>query len=184
MSRRAIVGAAAGVVTLGLVAGWIRVQPEQPDTRPPAAPDLGRMLIEGLRKTEGCLGVDAAQMMSGRNTIIAWFENKAAVRRWYDSDVHQGAMRGFAAPSDDASAYDPADRPEPLAHIESEDTPIMVMATITMARESAFEGVAMPISQISIELYAPLPGGAFLGRRLAPDTFKVPMRDYTPEDAG
>jgi hypothetical protein len=38
MSRRAIVGAAAGVVTLGLVAGWIRVQPEQPDTRPPPHP--------------------------------------------------------------------------------------------------------------------------------------------------
>ena len=164
-----IAGLAAGAVTLGMT-GW--TQPDQPDAQP-AGQDMGRALIEGLRATEGCLGVDAAQTQSGRNTIIAWFENKAAVKRWYYSDVHQSMITGLTRPDEFET--------EPLRHVDDDETPIMVIATITFAERPHFESISLPISQISIELYAPLPGGAFLGRRLAPDSFKVPhMRDYTP----
>ena len=70
-------------------------------TRAPAAPQaqpgnpgdgMGQMLIAGLKSVEGCLGVDAGEMMSGRRSIFAWFENKAAARRWYDHPVHQRMM--------------------------------------------------------------------------------------------
>lgn len=162
---------AAGAVALGVAA---RPQPDQPAGPAAGGQDMGRALIEGLRATDGCLGVDAAQTMSGRNTIIAWFENKEAVKRWYYSDVHQSMMRGATDPDEFGAG--------PLRHVEDEETPIMVVATITFADRPHFESIRMPISQISIELYAPLPGGAFLGRRLAPEEFKVPhMRDYTPK---
>lgn len=137
-----------------------------------ASPDMGRQLIEGLKATPGCLGVDAGQMMSGKNTIFAWFENKAAVKRWYYSDVHQSMIQGLS---------DGTDR-RPMEHVKDEKTPILVTATITFSDKPHFKEVELPVSLIAIELYAPLPGGAYLGGRLAPDTFEVPhMRGYTPE---
>jgi hypothetical protein len=35
-------------------------------------------------------------------------------------------------------------------------------------------GVQLPVSQIAIELYAPLPGGLAAGGRFAPSSVKVP----------
>jgi len=47
-----------------------------------------------------------------------------------------------------------------------------------------FPGVALPISQIAIELYEALPGGVFLGGRFAPDSAQVAhLRDLTPADS-
>ena len=163
-----------------VVAGLISVAASQEGRGQPgggAQQNMGEVLMEGLRGTPGCLGVDAGQMMSGRNSIIAWFENKEAVKRWYDSEVHQGILRSMVGTGED-------DGDEPLAHVEDEEAPIMVIATITFARERQIEGINLPISQISIELYAPLPGGAFYGSRLAPAEFEVPhMRDFTAADA-
>src|SRR5215470_5027651 len=52
-------------------------------------------LIGVLRATPGVLGVDAGQMMSGKQVIFAWFENKQAVLKWYYSDAHQALMLQF-----------------------------------------------------------------------------------------
>ena len=145
-------------------------QPEE--ARPDAPgrggqPDLGQQLIEGLKATPGCLGVDAAQMMSGKNSIFAWFKNKEAVEEWYYSRVHREIMKTLV--DDDARADD-----EPLSFIEDEEIPILVIASITFTDKPSFESIKLPISQISIEMFAPLPGGAYLGGRLAPKEFKVP----------
>ena len=138
-----------------------RQQEGQPDMRPNE--DMGRMLINGLRASPGCLGVDAGSMNSGKQTIIAWFENKKAVTAWYYHPVHRGFMQAVGGNADDS---------KPLQHVENENTPIMVIASIT---PEAKPGPGKPpFSQISIELYAPLPGGAHVNGRLAPETFEVP----------
>lgn len=158
----AIVALAAGLAGAGFAAAQ---QQERPQNGQPG-PDMGQRLVEGLRATPGCLGVDAGQFVSGKNAIIAWFENKEAAKRWYYSDTHMGMLGGLGA--------DPATMEHaPLAHVEDENTPIMVIASITFTEQPEIEGVPMPISQIAIELYAPLPGGASINGRLAPDAFKV-----------
>ncbi|MHC4992752.1 MAG: hypothetical protein ACYTGC_17410 [Planctomycetota bacterium] len=167
--------AAAGAIGLAGLAVAQRAQEAPRD----AAPDLGARLIEGLRATPGCLGVDAGNFMSGKNAIMAWFEDKDAVVRWYHSAAHQQAMRA-AFGEEEVDAHEHA----PLRHVES-GGPIMVIASITFTDEPRLEGVAMPISQIAIELYTPLPGGAHMNGRLAPATFRVKhMKEYTPPPAG
>lgn len=128
-------------------------------------PDFGAMLVKGLQETEGCLGVDAGQFRSGKNTIVAWFENKEAAVRWYHSPVHRRMLGAVGA--------DPAEG-KPLEHVTDPNTPIMVMASISMDGPPIDPASPLPFSQISIELFAPLPGGASVNGRLAPKEFKVP----------
>lgn len=133
--------------------------------------EMGQRLAAGLKATEGCLGVDLAQWQSGKNTICAWFEDKEAAKRWYYSDTHTGFMGAVGGGDEDR---------KPLEHVET-DGPIMVMATISFNGPPALEGSRIPFSQISIELFEPLPGGAHVNGRLAPEKFKVEhMRDLSP----
>jgi hypothetical protein len=105
--------------------------------------------------------------------IFAWFENKEAVKRWYYSDTHMKAMQmGFPG-------HTPA---EPMKDVSDSVGPVMAVASLTMADKPALPGMAIPVSQISIEFYAPITGGIFVGSRFAPDSLKVPgMKDYTPK---
>ena len=129
-------------------------------------------LVSGLLAVEGCLGVETAQTPNGKQVIFAWFEDKAAVLRWYHSEMHRGVQDRFF----------PNRQPHvPLEGVSDDAGPIMVIASITMADQSHFESTSLPISQIAIEIYQPLPGGIFLGGRFAPASVEVPgMRDYTP----
>lgn len=161
-----------GVAVCGAAALAWQAASQPQDTGPQG---MGAQLIEGLRNTEGCLGVDAAEFQSGKNTIVAWFKDKASVERWYTSPTHTYMMR--------AVGFDPTDR-TPLEHIKDPKTPVMVMASITMGGERVLEG-PVPFSQISIELYTPLPGGAMVNGRLAPEKFPIKhFRDLTPEGYG
>lgn len=175
---RRVTAILGGVVGLGVAAAALAWQAaDQPAERqPPAgAQDFGARLIQGLKSTEGCLGVDAADFQSGKNTIVAWFENKAAVERWYHSPTHTFMMRAVGS--------DPTDL-TPLKHVKDPKTPVMVMASITFGGEQAMPG-PVPFSQISIELYTPLPGGAMVNGRLAPEKFPIKhFRDLTPEGYG
>jgi hypothetical protein len=49
----------------------------------------------------------------------------------------------------------------------------MVIASMTPAPAPQIEGLPIPISQISIELFTPLPGGASINGRLSPEGFPV-----------
>lgn len=133
----------------------------------PAQPqDLGFPdLVAGLRAVEGNLGVETARTQTGKNVIFAWFEDKAAVLRWYHSEIHRDVQNRFFP-----------DRPPhtPLAHVPDDVGPVLAVAAITFADRPRFEGTPLPISQISIELYAPLPGGLALGGTFAPAGLKVP----------
>jgi hypothetical protein len=123
-------------------------------------------LVASLRATPGVLGVDAGQMASRKQVIFASFENKQAVLNWFYSDVHQAYMRALTPGAGTGR--------KPLADIADNGGPILAIASLTMADQPQVPGVQMPISQIAIELYAPLPGGLAAGGRFAPATVKVP----------
>lgn len=165
---------------IGLIAGMTLVTlsseaPASSQDGPPAgaAPgnmDLGAMLVKGLTETPGCLGVDLGEFKSGRQSVFAWFEDKAAVKAWYYSRTHMGMVNMVMGDEEP---------PPPLEHV-TEDGPILVIASITPTEKPEIPGFPMPINQISIELFRALPGGAHVNGRLSPDTFTVPhMRDYS-----
>ncbi|MCI0379013.1 MAG: antibiotic biosynthesis monooxygenase [Gemmataceae bacterium] len=145
---------------------------DKPDAKPQkkaAFPDL----LAGLRATPGCLGVETAKTASGKDVIFAWFEDKKAVLKWYNSDMHKEVMKKF---------FPDGGYGKPLRDVPDDSGPIMAIASITFTDKPKYKETPLPISQISIELYTPLSGGLFLGGRFAPDKLKVPkIRDYTPD---
>ncbi len=130
-------------------------------------------LIGALKATPGVLGVDAGQMVSGKQVIFAWFENKQAVLNWYNSDVHRKLMNGFSSGGR---------RPDgPLAGIKDDSGPILAIASVTLDMAAMKNGdLKAATRQIAIELYAPLPGGLAAGGRFAPSTVKVPGLHEVP----
>ena len=125
-------------------------------------PDLEAALL----KTKGCLGVETARTSGGKDVFFVWFEDKAAVLGWYRSPIHQQVVRAFVTRR--------ADLKKPLEHIEDGTGPIMVVVSLTMAEKEHFQGLSLPVSQIAIELYQPLPGGSYLGSRFTPKAVPVP----------
>ena len=122
----------------------------------------------------GGLGVASANASTAQPAAqMAWFEDKKAVQRWYHSDTHAGVMGAVGA--------DPEGR-DPLQHVADDEGPIMVMATLEFNGPPAIKGSMIPFSMISIELFKPLPGGAYVKDRLAPKGFKIEhMRNLTPK---
>lgn len=157
VSRRA----RAAVVLAMLAVGIRPLAAQEPPASSGGMPDL----VAGLRAVEGNLGVETAQTSSGKQVIFAWFEDKDAVLRWYYSDMHQGVQDRFFP-----------DRPphEPLTHVADDVGPILAIASITPTEAGEVAHVGMPVSQIAIELYAPLPGGLSLGGTFAPAALEVP----------
>ncbi|TVQ59289.1 MAG: hypothetical protein EA379_11315 [Phycisphaerales bacterium] len=169
MNRKAI-SAVCGAVFLGAVGGTLGAVALRVDAAPAHAAvqpgEMGQMLINAMLAVEGCLGAEAAQTQSGKSVIFGWFENKAAARRWYDSQMHQGVMR-MAMPG---VGQDP--EREPMAGVP-DDVPLMAIASLTMSDMPRIEGVRLPISAISIELYTPLTGGVYINERFSPEGLKV-----------
>lgn len=131
---------------------------------------MGTMLVNGLAKSPGCFGVHRAALDDGRHAILAWFEDRDAVLAWYTNGIHMIYLGQMPAPD--------GGWPKPLADAP-EGTPIMVVATFGFGGEALNQG-RNPFSQLSFELYAPVPGGAQWNGRLAPEGFQIPgMRDHT-----
>lgn len=156
------------VLTLALVifspaALVLMAQAPPPVTQGPPAglPDL----IGMLKATPGVLGVDAAQTMSGKQVIFAWFENKKAALNWYYSEGHQKLIKTLASGGNPGRT--------PMADVPDDGNPILAVASITLSKQPQVSGVQLPVSQIAIELYAPLPGGLAAGGRFAPSSVKV-----------
>lgn len=124
-------------------------------------PDLGK----GLRETPGCIGVKTvAQPGSNQQTIMAWFENKQAVRNWYFSKMHQDAMKKF---------FPGFGQTDPLSGFKDEKAPILMIASVTPG-DKPLPGTKLVAKQISIEAYTPVPGGVALGGTFAPEKLQVP----------
>jgi hypothetical protein len=121
-------------------------------------------LVGALKATPGVLGVETAQTSSGKQVIFAWFENKKAVLAWYYSDTHRSVQKMFAPGS-------PARTP--LADVPDDGQPILTIASLTLKGAPSASN-PIPVSQIAIELYRPLPGGLAAGGRFAPSAMKVP----------
>lgn len=161
--------AVAGAVVFGFGGSYLMMgspaAAEQPADRPqqPGPGGMGQLLLDSLRSVEGCLGADAGQMASGKNVIIGWFEDAEAARRWYNHPTHRMLMTGMGGQDGES---------RPLAHVE-EGVPLMVIASITFSERPEIRGVPMPISQISIEVYQAVPGGAYINGKLAPESFTV-----------
>lgn len=163
---RTRISISAALLALGLLAPMRAAVAQQP---PEGFPDL----VTGIRSTPGVVGVETAVTSSNKQVIFAWFEDRTAALAWYYSEMHQNAQNSFVP-----------DRPphEPLAHLTEHSGPILAIASLTWAESSQFEGMDLNVSQIAIELYAPLPGGVYLGGRFAPASLKVDhMLDYTPK---
>lgn len=170
------------IVSLGLTAlivapsGALLVAQSAGGQPPSASAQQGLPdLVAGLKATPGCLGVELARTQSGKQVIFAWFENKQALLKWYYSPTHQGVMRMLAPDAKSGRS--------PLATIADNSGPIMTIASLTYADTAQVSAVKMPISQIAIELYAPLPGGLAIGGRFAPASVKVPELLEAPVDA-
>ncbi len=157
-----------GISALALAAGGAKVIAQQGDGG--GGNPLMQNLPKAIAETEGCLGVELAQTMSGKQVIFAWFENKAAAERWYWSEMHTNAMK-FAGAEPGAH--------EPMANVPDEG-PIMVIASIVQSEQPEGAFANLGVSEIAIELYQPLPGGAFAGGRFAPKGMVVEgMREYS-----
>jgi len=132
--------------------------------------------IGALKTTPGVLGVDVGQMMSGKQVIFAWFENKQAVLKWYYSDAHQALMLQFGGG---------ASRPRgPLADVPDDGRPVLAIASVTLTGPPPTSSADLKsVPQIAIELYAPLPGGLAVGGRFAPSSVRVPGMVEVPARA-
>ena len=159
--RELVMVIALAVVVFSPGALVLLAQSPPPQGPPAGFPDL----IGMLKATPGVLGVDAAQTMSGKQVIFAWFENKKAALNWYYSEGHQKLMKTFASGGNPGHT--------PMANVPDDGSPILAIASITLSKQPQVSGVQLPVSQIAIELYAPLPGGLAAGGRFAPSTVKV-----------
>jgi len=149
------------VISAPAAMGALRAQAPQ---SPGGFPDL----IGMLKASPGVLGVDAARgTMNGKMVIFAWFESKKAALAWYYSDPHQALMQQFSG-----GRKRPAG---PMADVPDDGRPILAIASLTMpAPPKPGDDLRASVTQIAIELYAPLPGGLAAGGRFAPSTVKVP----------
>jgi hypothetical protein len=172
LRRMLVVSLTAGVLGAGLAGA-----DDKPDKdKPPAKKDtagldsLGKKLIDGLKATPGCLGVETGGTSSGKQVIFTFFENKKAVLAWFNSPTHQAVM-DLIEPERDRKV-------RPMRHIP-DDMPIMAIASISFAGKPAYPKSKIPFSQIAIELYTPLNGGLDVGGGFAPNAFRE-LRKQAP----
>ncbi len=161
---REAVAAAILTLVIGTPALMVTVRAQATPTVQGGMPDLVGM----LKATPGVLGVDAARgTMNGKTVIFAWFENKKAALAWYYSDGHVALMQQFSSGTRAPHT--------PMADVPDDGRPILAIASLTMPATPASGGdLQSSVTQIAIELYAPLPGGIAAGGRFAPSSVKVP----------
>ncbi len=124
-----------------------------------------------MKSTKGCLGVQSAKAEDGKSILFAWFENREAVLRWYHHRAHREIVEKY---------FGDEKLRKPLEGIKEHKGPVLVVASMTESDKPTKPFTAF--SQLSIELYAPLSGGLFVGGRFSPDTLKVPgLRDLSPK---
>lgn len=95
-------------------------------------------------------------MAGGKLVVMAWFKDTAADLRWHRHLMHQRFLALYSAPSSEPPANVPA------------DAPVMVIASITMFKESTIPNSPMRITSNSIDLYTPPSGGAYNNESLSP----------------
>lgn len=116
-------------------------------------------IFDALRSIPGCLGVELAHSESGRHSILAWFEDKDALVRWYYSSFHKNLQR----------TYFPEETPgEPLAHVPYPGGPIVATASFTLTHEMDPASPMLSLQEITVDLFSPLSADTLLGTALDP----------------
>jgi hypothetical protein len=151
-------------ISMALLVGFLLMTPPLLAQRAQSPAPVGPDLVGALKAVPGCLGVETARTATGKQVIFAWFENKKALLDWYYSPVHQQLMAQF---------FPGATPRTPMPDVVDNGQPILAIASLTMADKPVSGVTSLPISQIAIELYQPLPGGIALGGRFAPTALKV-----------
>jgi hypothetical protein len=159
---REILAAAVLTLVVAAPAAIVTVRAQAPAPQG-GFPDL----IGMLKSTPGVLGVDAARgTLNGKMVIFAWFENKKAALAWYYSAGHQALMTQFSGGNRRPAG--------PMSDVPDDGRPILAIASLTMPAGAQSGGdLRSSVTQIAIELYAPLPGGIAAGGRFAPSSVKV-----------
>jgi hypothetical protein len=167
---------AVAVVLCGLALSAGRAAADDKPAKESSKPDakqldaMGKKIIDGLKATPGCLGVETAATQSGKQVIFAFFENKKAAEKWYYSPLHQALM--------DLVEPDRNKKHKPMAGL-ADNVPVMAVASISLQGKPAYEKSKIPFSQIAIELYTPLSGGLNVGGSFAPEKFRDLKRANT-----
>ncbi|MCH8830211.1 MAG: hypothetical protein IID45_11600 [Planctomycetes bacterium] len=122
-------------------------------------------LLAAVKKSPGCLGVESAVTASRKNVLFVWFKDKKSAIAWYNSKYHQTILAKFFPKA--------AVRRSPLKNVPDNAGPILAIASFTFSDKPKVKGTKLPMSQIAIELYAPLQGGLAIGGTFAPKGVKA-----------
>lgn len=178
MVSRRLTWALGGLLLGGLVTAAVAAVQAGP-TREEAARVVDRLNLEpALRAAEGVLGVRAMRWEDeNREALFAWFEDREALLNWYLSSEHLDAVDAILTHSLGDS--------EPLAHLPEDSGPLLVIFYIA-ARPGTPppEGLTLPLSAFSIEIYTPAAGGVTLVDGFAPARFKIPHHRRLLTDEG
>lgn len=126
---------------------------------------FGPELVAGLRSTPGCLRAEGGKLMDGRVMIFGWFEDKAAVERWYYGPTHQKMLDTF---------YPHRNRERvALANLPDDIGPLMAVAVVRLPEKF---GERFP--DISIEVYQPVRAGLTRGDSFMPKEWIGTFTNY------
>lgn len=113
----------------------------------PVTRELIQEMVAAMKAMPGCLGVELANTQSGKRVIMAWFENKAALKAWYDHEVHRKAM-------DTVELAAEGDQREPLDGVREDSGPLLAVAAMVVGPKG---------QDLSIEVYEATAAGANWG---------------------
>lgn len=140
-------------------------QGDAPEDRIEQAHAASARLIGEIRSVDGCLGAHSARTHDGVELIMAWFEDRAAVLRWFEHPYHRKLLRDAGRPEDHVAAE----------YFGDDVRPILVIASVAYDDPPGAVGASMfddPAAgrptRFAVEYYTPLPGGAYMIEPFAP----------------
>ncbi len=131
---------------------------------------INRINVEpSLRSFDGVLGVRAMRWEGeSREALFAWFEDKAAALDWYYSAEHVDAAEAMLTKSIDRQE-------EPLAHVADDSGPLLIIFYVAADPTAEIpDGLSLPLTALSMEIYQPLPGGTSIRGRFTPESVEIP----------
>ncbi len=139
-------------------------------------------IISSMKSVDGVYDVHTARSHDGVELIMAWFENRDAVLRWFNHPYHRKLLRDAGRPEDGVAAQ----------HFGNDVGPILIIASVAYHNQPAsLEGSMFDDpdgrrpTRFSVEYYVPLAGGAYMSETFAPTavTANIPgMRDVYDDD--
>lgn len=112
----------------------------------------------------GCLGARSMEK-DGVQISFVWFEDRESLIGWCKSRKHMATATQIMK-----MAGDGLEMREPLSSAPDEEGPFLVIMTLK-PKKNPNQG--FPLEQLSMEIYKPVDGGMFIGKRFAPEKLEV-----------